>query len=139
MDLVDIKSIYLNGVEITGLADDSSAVSFPEIEKYQSKQGADGTRVIGSTGKKGGDVVFKLMASSPSIKFFNGLYNLTDLGGMVTLEGVINYTNNTSVLLEGGWIMKGSSGVNSGNSTAENVSYTINFNRIFHNTATGKY
>jgi hypothetical protein len=62
-------AVVLNGHTVTGWSDDTDGLSLPDVDLATVVRGADGKMVAIGTGNKGGPVVFKLLANSPSTKF----------------------------------------------------------------------
>jgi len=124
-------SVQINGHTVTGWSDDTDALSLPNIDLAVVKRGADGKMVAATTGEKGGPVVFKLLANSPSVKFFQNLVTTILDGGKVELSGIIvDQTNNISVSLERGVIVNSPLGQTLGKGEVGNREYTIEFERV---------
>lgn len=58
----------INGIRITGFADDDQPVSFPNIEMVDPKFGKDGSLYGTDTGMLGGEVTIKLLPAAPFVK-----------------------------------------------------------------------
>ena len=98
--------VEINGHNVTGWSDDTDALSMPTIDIAAVKRGADGLMVASSTGDKGGPVILKLLANSPSTKFFMNLVSTIQNGGRVEFNGTVNdQANGYAIRLERGILM----------------------------------
>ena len=72
--------LALNGVRIEGFSNDDPPVEFPDIQLVEEMFGRDGHMYVMGTGLRGGDVVIKLLPTSPSIPAFMDRHAMMQLG-----------------------------------------------------------
>lgn len=124
-------AVYLNGHTITGWSDDTDGLSLPDVDLATIVRGADGKMVAVSTGNKGGPVVFKLVANSPSVKFFFNAVAAQLKGSPITWECVVRDSlTQTTVTMTKGTITNAPLGQTLGKGAAGNRNFTIEFETI---------
>ena len=95
--------MVINGIRVTGYSDDSPPVEFPDIELLQETWGPDGTLHLLSTGRKGGEVMVKLLPTSAFVEHLLRWH--ADIQGDENLEFEGTYADarlNFSCLMRGG-------------------------------------
>ena len=124
-------SVIINGHTFTGWSDDADALSLPDIELANVVRGADGGMVAVSTGNKGGPVVLKFLANSPSAKFMLNAAAAQLAGAGVKWNGIIRDSINQIVItLTNGTLVLTPSGPNLGKGEVKNPEFTIEFQKI---------
>ena len=124
-------SVIINGHAITGWSDDTDALTMPDIDIATIKRGADGKMIASSTGEKGGPVTFKLLANSPSVKFFQNLVSAQLRGAGVKYNGLIrDPINGINTVLSGGILSHAQLGQTMGKGDVANKEITIEFETI---------
>jgi hypothetical protein len=128
---IENTTVNLNGHTVTGWSDDADCLSMPSVDIAAVKRGADGKQVAASTGEKGGPVILKLLANSPSVKFLQNIMTGQLNGASVEFNGIVRDSlNGISVLLTGGVLTNGPMGPTLGKGEVANREYTIEFERI---------
>jgi len=123
--------VILNGHAVTGWSEDADALSLPDIDISAVKRGADGKMVAASTGDKGGPVIVKLLANSPSVKFFQNIATSQLAGASVVWNGIIrDAINGINVALVNGILTHAPLGPTIGKGDVANREYTIEFESI---------
>lgn len=80
--------VLVNGVPLTGWADGDDVIKIVRRnDGAMDKVGADGKMAVAISADKSGEITFKLMATSPSNKYLNGLCALQQ-GGPATFVPV---------------------------------------------------
>lgn len=124
-------TVILNGHTVTGWSDDADALSIPDIDISAIKRGADGKMVAASTGDKGGPVIIKLLANSPSVKFFQNIATTQLAGVAIAWAGIVrDAINGINVALVNGVLTHAPLGPTMGKSDVANREYTIEFESI---------
>ena len=124
-------TVVVNGHTVTGWSDDTDALMLPDIDLTTVKRGADGVMVAATTGEKGGPVTLKLLANSPSVKFFQNLVTTIQQGGRVEFNGsVVDNINGITVSLERGVLQHAPLGPTLGKGDVANREYMIEFERV---------
>ena len=123
--------LVLNGHEVTGWSDDTDAISFPNIDIASVKRGADGKMASSSSGEKGGPVVMKLLANSPSAKFFQNAATAQLNGAAVSWNGIFrDPINGISVAMTQGTLTNVPLGPTMGKGDVANKEFTIEFETV---------
>lgn len=123
--------VIINGHTVTGWSDDTDALSLPNIDLASIVRGADGKMVSVSTGDKGGPVIFKLLANSPSTKFFMNALAAQLNNASVKWNGVIRDSiNQVNIALVNGTLTNGPVGQTLGKGAAKNAEFTFEFERV---------
>ena len=137
MPHIDITNatVVLNGVTIEGWSEDTDALMLPTIEYATVKRGADGKLQASSTGNFGGPIEFKLLATSPSTKWFEQKISSQLRGGApATFEGSIHdRINNTTLRLSRGVLTNAPPGPSLGMGDAASMTFTVDFETIMPN------
>lgn len=125
-------TVTLNETTITGFSDDTDALGLPAtIDIATVKRGADGKMTGMSTGDKGGPVVFKLLPTSDSNKFFSLMAEQQKNGAAVVFNGRIeNSLNGSSIDLVNGLLTSYTPLPSVGKGSVANPNYTIEFERL---------
>ena len=124
-------TVILNGHTVTGWSDDADALSIPDIDISAIKRGADGKMVAASTGEKGGPVIIKLLANSPSVKFFQNIATAQLGGAAVVWAGIVrDAISGINVALLNGVLTHAPLGPTMGKGDIANREYTIEFESI---------
>lgn len=128
---IEQVSVNLNGHTVTGWSDDADALSLPSVDLANVVRGADGKKIAVSTGEKGGPVIIKLLANSPSVKFFMNAVLAQKNGAAVTWTGIIRDSlNGTNILLTGGTLSHAPLGQTLGKGEASNMEFTFEFETV---------
>ena len=123
-------SVIINGHTFTGWSDDADALSLPDLELANVVRGADGKMVAVSTGNKGGPVIIKLLATSPSTKFMMNMVAAQMNGAGVSWNGIIRDSiNQIAVTLVKGTLTLAPSGPTIGKGEVKNAEFTIEFEK----------
>ena len=123
--------VKINGHTVRGWAPAADALSFPNIKFKTSEVGPDGLKVSSSTGMRGGDVIFKLQANSPSVKWF--MQQIGELLGGATkvFKGTArNSKTGVTTSFERGELDDGPLGQTLGNAAPKQLEFTITFESI---------
>ncbi len=133
--------VTLNNFTVTGWSDDSDALSLPQdVEIAQTKFGADGLMTGAGTGTKGGAVIFKLLANSPTTKILTNLATAFQNGARLEFNGTIeDAANGISILLERGVLTKFPLGPSMGKGEVSNAEFEISFERIMPDYSAAKF
>jgi len=124
----------INGHEIEGWAAVADALLFPDNQLANYVIGPDGTKSVSSTAFRGGEITFKLLANSPSTKFFFQQLARIQRGAVVEFSGTITNTQTgASVRLERGHMQMAPMGQTLGNDTATAREFVIHFESILPN------
>ena len=87
--------------------------------------------VAASTGEKGGPVIIKLLANSPSVKFFQNIATAQLSGAAVTWAGIVrDAISGINVALLNGILTHAPLGPTMGKGDVANREYTIEFESI---------
>lgn len=125
------SNLNLNGHDVTGWSDDTDALSFPNIDLASIKRGADGGMIATSTGDKGGPVILKLRANSPSAKFFQNAVTAQINGAAVLWNGLYrDPVNGVTVALVNGTLVNAPLGPTMGKGDVANREFTIEFQLV---------
>ena len=133
MDLFALENtiVVCNGHRIQGWSDDADAFSTPDIDLAAVKRGADGKMIGVSTGEKGGPVVIKLLANSPSTKFFQTAATAQLNGICITWEMIARYPlAGVNVVYMNGILVHAPLGMTIGKGDIKNMEFTFEFERI---------
>ena len=133
MDLFALENtiVVFNNHRIQGWSDDADAFSVPDIDLAAIKRGADGKMIAVSTGEKGGPVVIKLLANSPSSKFFQNIVTAQLNGICVTWNGIARYPlAGINVVFANGVLVHAPLGLTLGKGDIKNNEFTIEFETI---------
>lgn len=126
--------VRINGHECEGWAAVADALQFPDNQLANYIIGPDGTKSVSSTAFRGGEVVFKFLANSPSTQFFFQQLSRILRGTVVEFSGTVTNTQTgASVRLERGHMQMSPMGQTLGNDTAPAREYTIHFESILPN------
>jgi hypothetical protein len=124
--------LILNGVRVTGWADDSAAFEPPEITLLNTVTGADGQTVFLPTSQKGGVYNIKLLQNSLAILFLNDNFQKIKAGVYDAMKGTFaDPRTGSSIDLNGGYIVSGHEFPSLGAGASGAMSYNI----FFSNTA----
>ncbi len=119
--------LILNGVRITGFSDDDPPVELPDIELAEETFGQDGTMYVRGTAKQGGEVMVKLLPTSPQTKWLMRKHAEIQSGARVEWEGTYgDPTLNYKTLLRGGVLKSAPPGISPG----KNAEFTFVFEQL---------
>jgi hypothetical protein len=128
---LDVTSLVINDVLITGFSEDSDAITIPKIERAVVKYGGDGRMVAMTTGKRGGVVTIKLLASSPSVPFMNDLSLTAQAGAGISVYGLLrSNTQLSSCAFQRGYFTSDTPYASMGASSVSSYEYEIGFEVI---------
>ncbi len=128
---IEQTTVILNGHTVTGWSDDADALGMPNVDLANVVRGADGKMVASSTGEKGGPIVIKLLANSPSTKFLMNMVVAQQNGASVSWNGIIrDAINQINVILTNGTLSNAPLGQTIGKGEAANREFTFEFERI---------
>ena len=126
--------VTINGHHCRGWAAAADALSLPDITVAAHEIGADGLKVVSSTGMRGGIVTFKFQANSISRKQFSRWFSVIQRGAALVFEGSINSAaSGERVVLTRGHMEVGPAGTTLGNTTAPAREFQIHFEEIIGN------
>ena len=129
----------INGVEFGGWGDGNDSIQFPEIEGITARTGADGKKEFIATGERGGEVVFRFLPTSPTVRQIDSWAARAQEGDHQRYDGTfIDEDGSTSTLRNGG-LTKWPSGNSQGKGSAELMMYTFNFEQIVRNSESASY
>ncbi len=112
--------LIMNGVRVTGLADDENPVELPSIVLAEVKFGKDGTMFPMGTSMQGGEVMVKLLPTSPQVKDWMRKHAQIQQGARINWSGSYGDSQlGYSTLLEGGVLTEAPSGITPGGSSVE--------------------
>lgn len=134
------STLTLNGTIITGFSDDSDALTFPEIDLFNEKYGADGKMTGAGTGTRGGIVTIKLLATSESVKFLSAISEQMKNGAQVVFSGtLVNHNTGASVKMSNGTIKTYAPFPSLGKGEVANMNYPIAFERVDGNFSSANF
>jgi hypothetical protein len=134
------SKVIINGITVEGWADDEEVLILPEAyERYIVNKGADGLQVAGSTGEKGGEVTFKLLANSPTVQIFQGFVLAEKNGASIEWNGIVNYSDGSVVAMVKGVMKKAPLGYTLGKGAPKNMEYVFEFQNLDFETISGKF
>ena len=126
--------VTVNGHRCEGWAAVADALLFPDPQIANHEFGADGLKVVSSTGMRGGPVVFKFLANSRSRGQFGRWYAQLQQGARMTFEGsTSNSQTGEATRLERGHMETGPAGTTLGNAAPAAREFTIVFESIITN------
>jgi hypothetical protein len=125
------SAVDLNGHTVTGWSDDTDGLSLPDVDLATVVRGADGKMIAIGTGNKGGPVLYKLLANSPSTKFLMNAV-AAQLNGVAvkwncTFRNAIIQVN---VIMTNGTLSNAPLGQTLGKGAAGNRIFTIEYETI---------
>lgn len=124
-------TVDLNGHTISGWSDDTDGLSLPDVALATVARGADGKMIAVSTGDKGGPVIFKLLANSPSVKFLMTAVAAQLNGAAVTWTCTVrDSVTQSTIMMTNGTLSNAPLGQTLGKGSAGNRNFTIEFERI---------
>ena len=119
--------LTLNGRRITAFSDDEPPVELPEIELAKTTRGQDGSMYATGTAAKGGEVMVKLLPTSPDTKWLMRKHAQIQNGARITFKGSYGDSEiGYKVLLRGGVLVKAPAGISPG----KNVEFTFDFEEV---------
>jgi hypothetical protein len=134
------STIILNGYEFTGWSSDTDGLTLPEIELAKTERGADGKMIATATGDKGGSVVFKLLANSPTTKFLqNIIAQKQTYGAIVLFSGTFNFNTGIRTVVSKGVLTKGPAGPTLGKGQTKAHEFTMDFESIISEYLTANF
>ncbi len=134
------SKVILNGITFEGWSQDEDALTLPDaFEQYVTQKGADGLMVSGTTGEKGGVVIFKLLANSPTVQILQGFVLAEKNGAFIEWNGIIKYNDNSIVTLAKGVRKKSPLGYTPGKGAPKVMTYAFEFQVIDFETISGAF
>ena len=131
---IEHTEAIFNGHRVQGWAPVADALMLPDITLAEESVGPDGLMVVSSTGEKGGPVVFKLQANSPSTAFFLQQMAVILRGAAVEWSGTItNSMTGASTRCERGFLKVSPAGQTLGNGTPPPREFTLRFESTIPN------
>jgi len=116
---------------VTGWSDDTDGLSFPNIDLANVKRGADKKMISMSTGESGGPVIIKLLANSPSVKFFQNAITAQQIGPAISWQALWrDPINGVTVACINGTLTTVPLGPTLGKGDVANHEYTIEFETV---------
>ena len=116
--------LRMNGQKVEGLADDDVPIELPDIDLAEITFGKDGAMYSNGTGRRGGEVMVKLLPTSVTAKEWLRDHAQIQNGTVLTYEGIWEDANlNYSTVLRGGVLTKAPAGIHPG----KNVEFTFTF------------
>lgn len=123
----------INGVEFGGWSDGNDTVQFPEIEGLTARTGADSKKEFIATGERGGEMVFRFLPTSPTVKTLDSWAARAQAGQHQRYDGTFIDADGSYSTLSNGGLTKWPSGNSQGKGSAEVMMYTFNFEQIVRN------
>ena len=134
------SKVILNGITCQGWSQDEDALTLPDaFERYITQTGADGLKVSGTTGEKGGEVTFKFLANSPTVQILQGFVLAEKNGAYIEWNGIIKYNDNSIVTLSKGVMKKAPLGYTLGKGAPKTMSYVFEFQVIDFEVISGSF
>ena len=134
------SKVILNGITCQGWSQDEDALTLPEaFERYITQTGADGLKVSGTTGEKGGEVIFKFLPNSPTVQILQGFVLAEKNGAYIEWNGIIKYNDNSIVTLNKGVMKKAPLGYTLGKGAPKTMSYVFEFQVIDFEVISGSF
>jgi len=131
---IEAVDLTLNGHLIQGLSDDTDAVTMPDIELTTVRRGANGELLSFRTGNRGGEVMIKLLPSSPTHAFLQRqvaqINNPDDPARVNGALGINDVLNGIQVSCRRGVLKTAPFGQTYGQGEAANREYTFDFEEI---------
>lgn len=116
---------------VQGWADEDEALTMPTTTLANVSRGADGKMQASSTGNDGGPVEIKLLATSPSTKYFATAVADAKNGNPKTFDAHLNdRANGVQTVMSNGVLTDVMDGPSLGQGSASTITYTIEFERI---------
>lgn len=119
------------GHVVQGWADEDESLTMPTITLANVSRGADAKMQASSTGNDGGPVEIKLLATSPSTKYFGSAVLQAQKGNPKTFDAYLSDTvNKVETVMRNGVLTDIMPGPSLGQGSASTVTYTIEFETI---------
>lgn len=127
-------TVVTNGHRVTGWAAAADAFQVPDLTLAVVEVSPDGTMLVSSTGVKGGPVMLKLLANSPSTAFLMRQLAQIQRGAVISWElSASNSQTGWSVTAERGAMTKAPLGQSLGNAAAPAREFELTFELIIPN------
>ena len=127
-------TVTVNGHRCGGWAAAADAFQLPDITMAAHEVGADGLKVVASNGMRGGPVVFKFLANSPSRAQFQRWASQVLRGAAISFEGSwSNSQTGESGRMERGHMEVAPAGTTMGNAVPPQREFTIVFESVIAN------
>ena len=125
-------TVLMGNHVVQGWAAESDACSLPDLETFAIDTGATGRAQFIRNGTNGGEVMFKLQATSPSTAFFMKQHQIALEGGTPTIwEGSVrDDLNNTTTRLEHGVLKQAPSGPTLGDGEVGTFEFVFHFQDV---------
>jgi hypothetical protein len=137
---LEASKVVLNGITFEGWSQDEDALTLPDaFERYAKQTGADGLKVYGTTGEKGGEVTIKLLANSPTVQILQGFVLAEKNGAFIEWNGIVKYNDNSIATLAKGVMTKMPLGLTLGKGAPKTMTYVFEFQNIDYETISGAF
>ena len=127
---IEHATVLINGHRVQGWAAEADALLLPEIDLANTTRGPDGLLLASSTGNRGGEVSFKLLANSESAAFFGRQVAEIRRGARIIFEGSYEDQTGYSITFERGVFMRAPFGRTLGNTTPATRVFVFDFESI---------
>lgn len=126
--------VTVNGHRAQGWANTADALQMPDLVLAEEAFGADGTLLASSTGMKGGAIILKFLANSPTAAFLFRQLASIQRGSVINFEATIeNRQAGWRVNCARGFMKQAPLGQTLGNAVAPAREFTITFETIIPN------
>ena len=127
-------TVIVNGERVEGWAATTDAFMVPDLAPAVTEVGADGTLLASRTGAKGGAIVLKLLANSPTTAFLMRQASQIQRGAVISWElSATNPQTGWSIEAERGVLTSHPLGQTLGNAIAPMREFEITFELISAN------
>ena len=131
---IEHTNVTVNGHRVEGWAAAADALQIPDLTLAATEFGADGVLLASSTGMKGGAVVLKLLANSPTVAFLMRQLAQIQRGAVISFEMSIQNTQaGWTVTAERGVMTRAPLGQSLGNAAAPAREFELTFEVIIPN------